>query len=188
VVLDAHDRGEIWAAAIRPTVLYGPRDRQFVPRVARLLRIGILPLPGGGRATTSVVHAANVADAAVLAASHDAAGGNAYNVANDFDVSVARFMRLGARGLGRTLRIVPVPSAVARGGVAAAAQLLRLAGARSLATMVGNTVQFITEGNPFTSARARRELGWQPAVHPEQGVPEAFRWWHEHGALSAGDA
>ncbi|HEX5580839.1 MAG TPA: NAD-dependent epimerase/dehydratase family protein, partial [Gemmatimonadaceae bacterium] len=31
LVLDAHRRGELWAAAIRPSVLYGPRDRQFVP-------------------------------------------------------------------------------------------------------------------------------------------------------------
>ncbi|HEX6631610.1 MAG TPA: NAD-dependent epimerase/dehydratase family protein [Gemmatimonadaceae bacterium] len=182
LVLDAHRRGELWAAAIRPSVLYGPRDRQFVPRLARLLRAGVLPLPGGGRATLAVVHAANVADAAVLAALHDEAGGQAYNVANDFDVSVERFLRLGARALGRTLRIVPVPRAVASGGVAAAALLLRLAGARGLAAMVGNSVRFVLEGNPFCSARARQELGWAPTVTPEQGVPAAFRWWREHAA------
>ena len=180
LVLDAHHRGELWATAIRPAVLYGPRDRQFVPRVARLLRPGVVPLPGGGQSTLAVVHAANVADAAVIAAITDAAGGNAYNVANDFDVSVAHFLQLGARGLGRSVRIVPVPRAVARGGVPAAARLLRLAGVPALATMVGNSVRFVIEGNPFTSARARRELGWRPHVHPEQGVPEAFRWWREH--------
>ncbi|HEU4628245.1 MAG TPA: NAD-dependent epimerase/dehydratase family protein [Gemmatimonadaceae bacterium] len=181
LVLDAHHRGELWATAIRPVVLYGRRDRQFVPRIARLLRAGLVPLPDGGRATLAVVHAANVAEAALLAATHDAAGGQAYNVANDFDVSTAGFLRLGARGLGRTVRIVAVPRGVARAGVGAASLALRLLGARPLATMVGNTVRFIAEGNPFTSERARQELGWRPHVRPEEGVPDAFRWWREHG-------
>ena len=35
-------RGRIWATAVRPDVIYGRRDRQFVPRMARLLRRGIV--------------------------------------------------------------------------------------------------------------------------------------------------
>ena len=42
------------------------------------------------------------------------------------------------------------------------------------------SIDFLTKDNPFTSDRARRELGWSPAVRPEQGVPEAFRWWLTH--------
>jgi nucleoside-diphosphate-sugar epimerase len=38
-------------------------------------------------------------------------------------------------------------------------------------------LDFMTRDNPFTSERARRELGWAPAVRPADGVPEAFRWW-----------
>jgi nucleoside-diphosphate-sugar epimerase len=36
---------------------------------------------------------------------------------------------------------------------------------------------FLTRDNPFTSERARRELGWDPPVRPEEGVIDAFRWW-----------
>jgi nucleoside-diphosphate-sugar epimerase len=75
LVLGAHGRGEIWATAIRPCVIYGPRDRQFIPRVARILRLGVAPVPGGGGSTLAIVHAASVADAAVRAAQRDIAGG-----------------------------------------------------------------------------------------------------------------
>lgn len=176
VALDAHARGELWATAIRPDVIYGRRDRQFVPRMLRLARLGAIPLPGGGRTTLAVVHAANVADAAVLAATSDAAGGRAFNVANDFDVTGAEFFRLAGEGIGRRVRVLPVPAAAAHAGLAAARALLRLAGAGGLASTIGASARFIIEDNPFTSDRAKRELGWTPLVHPSQGVPEAFRW------------
>jgi hypothetical protein len=38
-------------------------------------------------------------------------------------------------------------------------------------------MEFLAEGNPFTSERARHELGWAPGVRPEVGVPDAFAWW-----------
>ncbi|MEJ2539739.1 MAG: NAD-dependent epimerase/dehydratase family protein, partial [Gemmatimonadota bacterium] len=31
-VLDAHEAGRIWATVVRPPLMYGCRDRQFVPR------------------------------------------------------------------------------------------------------------------------------------------------------------
>ena len=93
-MLDAHAEGKLWATAVRPDVVYGERDRQFVRRIARLLRFGFARVVGGGRSTLAVVHAANVADGLVRAATHDAAGGRAYNLANDFDVTVAEFFRL----------------------------------------------------------------------------------------------
>ena len=42
------------------------------------------------------------------------------------------------------------------------------------------SLDFLSRDNPFTSERARRELGWDPPVRPEDGVPDAFRWWATH--------
>jgi nucleoside-diphosphate-sugar epimerase len=176
VALEAHAAGRVWATAVRPCVVYGPRDRQFVPRMARLVRTGIVPVVGGGRSTLSVVHAANVADGALLAATSDAAGGKAYNLANDFDVTVADFFRLAARGLERRVRLVPVPEPLARAGVALAARVAALLHDRSAGVLLRSSLDFVTRDNPFSSDLAKRELGWRPAVRPEVGVPEAFAW------------
>src|SRR5258708_28105023 len=69
---------------------------------------------GGGRSVLSVVHAENVADGIVRAARTDIAGGRAYNLANDYDVTVAEFFRLAGDGLGRQIRLPTIPYAVAR--------------------------------------------------------------------------
>ena len=173
LVLDAHATGELWATAVRPAVIYGRYDRQFVPRLARLLRHGIAPLLGSGRSTLAVVHAANVADGMARAATCDRAGGRAYNLANDYDVAVADFFRLAAEGMGVRLRLLPVPLPIARGALRALAGVVP----RRFRAALGSSFDFLTRDNPFSSERARRELGWDPPVRPEAGVVDAFRWW-----------
>ena len=180
LVLRAHTQGRVWATAVRPVVVYGRRDRQFVPRIAALMRrIPAIPLLRGGRSVFGVVHAANVADGAVLAATSDIAGGRAYNLANDFDVTVRRFFELAGRGLGRHPRFLPVPLGLARGGLRAVKAVARLLSGGTFSLVSSSAIDFIAEDNPFTSERARRELGWKPRVPPEEGVPDAFRWWAE---------
>jgi nucleoside-diphosphate-sugar epimerase len=133
----------------------------------------------GGRSTMAVVHAENVADGAVRAATTDAAGGRVYNLANDYDVTVRQFFELAGVGLGKRIRFVPVPLPLASGvmrGLKMAARLVR-GGALTVAS--SSSLAFLSENNPFSSDRARRELGWDPKVRPEVGIPDAFRWWRE---------
>jgi len=180
LVLQAHTEGRVWATAVRPDVIYGRRDRQFVPRMARLIERFPVPLLRGGRSTFAVVHAANVAEGAILAATSDVAGGQAYNLANDFDVTVRRFFELAGKGLGHRPLFLPMPMWLAATGLRATKRVVRaLTGGRF--SLVGSAaLDFIAEDNPFSSDRARRELGWMPAVHPDDGVPDAFRWWKEN--------
>jgi nucleoside-diphosphate-sugar epimerase len=182
LVMAAHRAGRLWATAVRPDVIYGRYDRQFVPRLARLLRYGMVPLLAGGRSTLAVVHASAVAEGAVRAATTDAAGGRAYNLANDFDVTVREFFAYGARGLGVTPHFVPIPLWAAHGGLWTAKRVVRVATLGRLRLGGGSAVAFLTRDNPFTSQRARAELGWSPAVAPDTGVTDAFAWWRSHHA------
>jgi nucleoside-diphosphate-sugar epimerase len=179
LVLGAHTEGRVWASVVRPDVIYGTRDRTFVPRMARLIEGFFVPLLNDGRSIMAIVHAANVAQGAVLAATSDLAGGRAYNLANDFDVSARRFFELAGDGLGKAPRFLPMPMWLARGALRVGKTMSRvLTGGRY--TLVSNAaLDFLSEDNPYTSDRARRELGWRPVVHHETGVPEAFRWWRE---------
>ena len=182
LVLQAHADKRIWACAVRPDVIYGRRDRQFVPRLAKAMDRGFFPIFGGGRSTMAIVHATSVADGAVRAVETDAAGGRVYNLANDFDVTVNEFVRLGAEGLGRTVRKVPVAIPLARAGFKAISLALRVTKGPSMSRDAVNTLWFLSKDNPFSSERARRELGWAPKVRPEISIPEAFRWWKERRA------
>src|SRR5207245_381549 len=91
------------AAALRPCVIYGERDRYVAPRVARLMRRPLpMVIPGDGGNPLSVVYAGNVA-AAVLAALDRPSVNGPFNVANDGAITLRGFLEAFARGLGATL-------------------------------------------------------------------------------------
>lgn len=180
LVLAAHDEGRIWATAVRPDVIFGPRDRQFIPRLARFLRFGVAPVIDGGSAIMAIVHAAHVADGAVRAATTDAAGGRAYNLANDFDVRWGDFFRLAGDGLGRRVRCLSIPHRLAAALLAATKRTVRIVTAGGMNVVTTASLDFMSRNNPFNSDRARRELGWAPALRPEASIPSAFRWWREN--------
>ena len=180
LVMAAHGEGRIWATAVRPDVIYGRRDRQFVPRVARLLRLGFAPVIDGGRAVMAIVNAAHVADGAVRAATSERAGGNAYNLANDFDVQWREFFRLAGLGLDRQIRLANIPHWLARTALGVTKRTIRFVTRGRLNVVATASLDFMSRDNPFNSDRARRELGWNPAIRPDIAVPEAFRWWREN--------
>ncbi len=179
LALTAHREGRVWATALRPCVIYGERDRHFVPRAARLFRSGVAPVIGGGRSILAIVHAANVAHAAVLALATERAGGEAYNVTNDGDLSVAEFVRHAADGLGKRVRLVDIPLSVARGGMYAAKAGLALVRGGNAASMASAAVDFLSRDNPFVSRKLVEQLGWAPVVNPRTGVRDTFRWYRE---------
>jgi nucleoside-diphosphate-sugar epimerase len=179
LVLDAHARGRIWATAVRPCIIYGERDRQFIPRIARGLRFRIAPVFGSGTTTMPIVAAANVAQGAILAAAHAGAGGRAYNLANDFDVTLRDFYRYAAEGLGHRIQIMRIPMSVATAAFRAWLRLARLKGGGAARIVSRDSLDVATRDNPFTSERARQELGWMPRVRPEQALVDAFRWWRK---------
>lgn len=180
LVLAAASKGRVWAAAVRPPPMYGCRDRQLIPRIAPILARGVFPLIDGGRSTLTIVHAASVAEGAVLAAEADQARGRAYNLTNDGPVTVAEFARYAGIGLGRRIRTPSLPFGAGRALVRAASATLFVAGRGHLAPHLEGLFQLLTRDNPFSSERAKAELGWAPRISHAHAVPEAFRWWKEH--------
>jgi len=78
-----YEAGRLRLTVIRPSWLYGPRDRATIFRLSRLLREGKVKILGDGENRLNVVYAGNVAVAAILAADAEQAEGEAYNCSND---------------------------------------------------------------------------------------------------------
>ncbi len=184
LVLEAHERGTAWTAIVRSPVMYGVRDRQFVPRIAPILQRGFFPLLGGGTSTMSLTHARSIAEGALLVGTNESAGGKIYHLTDDFPITVSDLVRYGAEGLGCRVRRVHVPTAVAKIGFGVLKPLLVAIGRSDLAPHTEGTLDMLTRNNPFTSRRAREELGWVPTTRPEVGLPEAFRSWKARATSS----
>jgi nucleoside-diphosphate-sugar epimerase len=160
------------AAALRPNVIYGERDRLFTPRVIRAVRWGLVPQVGPGTNHLSCVYAANVAAAAVAALDAPLAGFRAYNVTSDAPPALTQrqFFAAFAEALDAPVRAIPIPLGLAR-------FVMGLWTSRRLARAA---VAFIAGENPYVDDRARAELGWRPAFPALAAVHRTARWFVEN--------
>ncbi|HYR52048.1 MAG TPA: NAD-dependent epimerase/dehydratase family protein [Candidatus Dormibacteraeota bacterium] len=176
LVMRAADR--ISVTAIRPPVVYGPREKEFL-RYFRTVKCHIRPrLPGTRR--FSLVYAVDLARAVWEALTQDRAVGKVYFVGGPDLVSYDETGDEIARALGTWAVPVFLPGFVLHAGGLAG----ELAGAltRRPPFLSREKIREITTGDwILSSQRIRSELGWSPATSLEQGLRETARWYREAG-------
>jgi nucleoside-diphosphate-sugar epimerase len=172
VVRDAATHRGLKVAALRPTVIYGERDRLFTPRVTRAPRLRLVPQIGPGTNRLSCVYAGNVAAAAVAALDAPLQGFRAYNVTSDAPPALSQreFFAAFAAVLGRRYWSLPIPTPLA-------GLVLGLFTARRLARAA---VAFVSGENPYSDERIRAELGWRPPTRAREAIGRTVAWFLEN--------
>lgn len=176
IVLEQQRAGRIGAAILRPTVVYGPRDRVVVPRLAGLLRAGHLRLVGSGVNRMHLVHAADVAEAACRAGSVRSAVGGIYHLDGPGDATQREFLAAVAElaGAPPPLRGPPLEISYALAFLEEArGHLLRR---REVPRRTRYLVALCGGETTFDPARAERDLGWKPRPFAE-GWKGTRSWW-----------
>ena len=153
------------AVALRPCVIYGEGDRHFSPRIARLLRRGLVPVVGDGGNVMTLVYAGNVAAAVTAALDHPEATGP-LNVTNDGRLTLREFVERFAAGLGARPRWVRIPRGLAWSAAGLWDATVGALPPLSRSLSLSASVQFLAGDNRFQSARAEQLLGWRPPVVP----------------------
>jgi nucleoside-diphosphate-sugar epimerase len=167
---------------IRPSWLFGERDRTTAPRLVREFRQGRMMVVGKGDNPLSAVYAGVVAEAAILAAREPGSEGEAYNITSHGRITQREFLNLFADALHvpRVSRQVPYALAFT-GGFLLEMQdrLLRRSRpprvTRYGAWLLGRYLEYSTE-------KARRRLGWQPSLGYDESIGRTVRWFQEQEA------
>ena len=159
---------------VRPSAVYGERDRLMAPALARMLRLPLVPLLGPGDNTLPVVYAGNVASAIRLAVERGQ-GGSTFNVSMDAPLTQRALFEGLAEGMGRSARFVRIPSGLVRAGGGTLAGLrLGAPGAKHLP--IERVIDLALGENPFPSRRIRDALGWEPRHGHEEALRRTGRW------------
>lgn len=165
----------------RPAWAYGPGDRRTLRLFAAIQRRG-LALVGSGRTWLHPVYVDDVVDGLVRCATEPKAVGQTYLLAGPEPVSLAALVGLIAELLGVPPPRLRIPASVAWLGAAATEAASRLL--RRRPPLYRRQLEFFLKDQLFSIAKAREELGFEPATRLRDGLARTIAWYREHGLLA----
>lgn len=178
--LELHALAAHWTV-LRPPMVYGPRDRGFLP-LFRAARLGVVPLPDGGRAPMSIAHVSDVCALALAAAVGQQPSGQVYYPSDGITRTWGEICRAVAAAVGGRALGLPVPARV----------IWFVAMLNGLWARLGGKPQYLNPdkyreavqpGWLCTGLAAERELGWRARVSLDDGLAETARWYRLSGWL-----
>ncbi len=174
MVLAANGRDGLCTCALRPHLIWGPRDRHLVPRLLARARSGKLRRVGDGTNLVDMIYVDNAADAHLQAA--DALGpgspvaGRAYFLSQGEPVNcwgwIGEILELA--GVPPVTRSISLGTAWRIGAVCELIyRLLHLSGDPPMTRFLA--AQLATS-HYFDISRARADFGYQPQVRTAEGM------------------
>ena len=176
LVWSAWERGDLPVTVVKPSWLYGPRDRASTPRLIRAIRKGKGKLLSGGKNRLNLVYAGNEAAGCILAATTDKALGQIYNLADDGEITQSQYLNKIAECIGAKPVTRSVPYGVAYQAAFWMEFFGHLVGRKSPPLVTRYSVWLMGRKCFFSSEKARRELGWKPEVGYDEGIQRSVRW------------
>jgi len=169
------------ACVVRPMGIYGPGDPGRFLMLFRQVRRGWFPMFGDGEVFYHPCYIDNLVDAFLLAAEHPKAVGETYLIGDDEYVSLNRLVREVGRSLDRTVRMVYLPyrpvwllSALCEG----LCWPLRIP-----PPLFRRRAEWYRQTRAFTIEKAKKELGFEPAVTLAEGLRKTAAWYGANGYL-----
>lgn len=163
---------------IRPAEVYGPRGGAWTKLPVELARRGLPLLIGGGRGLSHPVYVENLVDAYLLAATRAEALGETFTIC-DTDISWREFYGRYAALARRPARSLPVWLAWCGALAAEASAALTRRPPEFARAQLG----FITGRCVYSTAKARRLLGWSPRFSLDEGLLRTAAWLREIGLI-----
>ncbi len=181
-VLATHGHDGLLTCALRPHLIWGPRDQHLIPRLVERARRGQLRRVGDGTNFIDAVYVENAATAHLLAADRltedSPVGGRAYFITNGDPVNCWDWINeiLKLAGLSPVTRSVSFRTAWRAGVVLESLwSMFRL---RSEPRMTRFLAAQLATSHYFDIGRARSDLGYQPVITMEEGMRRLASWFH----------
>jgi nucleoside-diphosphate-sugar epimerase len=184
LVWKAFDARRLHVTVIRPSWMYGPRDRATLPRLIEKIRARKVKIIGDGENRLNLVHAGNVAEAAILAATSERAIGEAYNCCHDGAITQRQYFNTVAALIGHPAITRTVPYRVAHAAAFLMESFGHLFRTRRPPLVTRYALWLMGRRCFFECEKIKQQLGWRSSVGYEEGIRHAVR---EHLSASMRD-
>ncbi len=177
LVFESGKRTGMHVVCLRLPMVYGPGNKGNMFRMISAIDHGRFPPVAGVRNARSMVHVANVVDAALLAATRLAANSQSYIVTDVRPYSTGEIYEGICRALGKSVPRWSVPLPVLRAVAYTGDIIGRIQGKRWL--FDSDALEKLTGDAWYSSEKISRELGYSPRTTFEDALPEMIAWYRE---------
>ena len=147
---------------LRPTMIYGtPEDENIIKLLRLCERLPVVPVVGSGRALQQPVHVEDVAWAIVEVLTKPETYNQSYNIGGGQTLSYNELVKTARRSLGKTQRLVHIPSTPA----ALAAKVARRTGLPS--PVSEEQILRLAEDKAYSLEAARTDFNYNPRAFDE---------------------
>jgi 2-alkyl-3-oxoalkanoate reductase len=180
-VLAANGLGGLQSCALRPHLIWGPRDRHLIPRLLTRAKTGRLRRVGDGSNVIDVTYVENAAEAHLLAADklaipNSPVAGKAYFISQGQPVNCWQWIDeiLSLAKLPPVRKAMSFNTAWHLGSLCE--KLYALLRRKSDPPMTRFLAAQLAKSHWFDISAAKRDLGYQPRVSTEEGMRRLGEW------------
>ena len=166
---------------LRPTALYGPGDPGRFLMLYKQVKKGWFPFFGDGSAFYHPVYVTNFCDAFSLALKTPASCGRTYIIADGEYFTIKDIVKRIADIMGVKCRYIHLPFKPMYWLSFVIAGIWKLFPGDP--PLFPRRVDWYRQNRGFDISRARKELGYEPAVGLDEGLKSAYEWYKNNGYL-----
>lgn len=175
---------------VRPPIVYGPADREFLPSLLPMAKLGIYLKSGLGTKCYSLIHVEDLCEGLYAAAMNGQPmdpRGSAKGVyfltdgRDEYTWEEVCSVLSTALGHGRNL-VIPVPDVVGYAAGLGSELVSRLRGTVPILNR-DKAAEMREEAWTCSAARAKNELSYSPRVDLAEGIQSTLAWYRKEGWL-----
>lgn len=173
-------RAALPAVIIRPGTIFGPGDRLNFGRLADRILAGKTIVIGSGRNAVPYVYVTDVVQGLLQALDAPQAIGQAYNIGNDEPLTQEQLLGAIADEIGARRPRFRLPYGLLYSIAYASERFSALSDYRIQPLVTRHGVTLYGANSRISIDKARRELGYAPAVALREGVRLTSAWYRKH--------
>jgi 2-alkyl-3-oxoalkanoate reductase len=171
------------ATVLRPSLIYGPYDYNYIPRTSRNILRGRMRIVGSGRNIAPLIYGEDLVDLAVRAAESVGAIGQTFNAAGIEPITWREFLSTLADLLGTQLPTLPIPYSLLYGAATLMEACWKVAGAMEPPPATRFGTRLLGSDWRYDMTKAHSLLDFRPRIGYREGLRRAVAWMREERLL-----
>ena len=166
------------AVIVRFSMVYGPGDPRDILKLTRLARKGLFPKVGRRPKLTPLIHVEDAIQGLLLAAESGGTG-ETYLITNRESLPFDSIRKILQQALGIYRLPLYIPEWAALTAASFIEKVFPALG--KVPPVARKNIESTLADRVFSIDKARREIGFNPRIDPEEGLKETVEWYKEQG-------